>query len=246
MAELLVDFYFWIVMGAMLPWNLGTFSPLKSRYRKEIADLAYLDDAASVKKCQFVEAYQKAQAETFTTRTLRAGWSAAGLFPWNPTKTLNSSQLHKSCASDFETLLRTPKHPQDIYYAVQRLGPLTRDQQTVFQKAQKALREAAVRASILYATNERLRIQIDQLESKKKKRKVILDPNTIFANVESIKRSLEEAEKARGEAEAEKAKIAEKKAQAKAKEPSLEEAALRTSRNLQKAQMESCMFQWEL
>ena len=43
------------------PLHLGTFSPLKSRYRKEIADLAYLDDAAPVKKRPFIKAYQKAQ-----------------------------------------------------------------------------------------------------------------------------------------------------------------------------------------
>jgi hypothetical protein len=36
------------------PFDLGTFSPLKSCYRKEIADLAYLDDAALVKKRRFI------------------------------------------------------------------------------------------------------------------------------------------------------------------------------------------------
>jgi hypothetical protein len=71
--------------------DLGTFSPLKSRYRKEIADLAYLDDAAPMKKGRFVQAYQKSRMETFTSHTLCAGWAAAGLFPWDLNKTLNSS-----------------------------------------------------------------------------------------------------------------------------------------------------------
>jgi len=52
----------------------------------------------------------------------------------------------------------------------------------------------------------------------------------MFANVESIKKSLEKAEKARRKGEMEKARIAEKRALAKTKE----------------IQMESCMFQWEL
>jgi len=60
----------------------------------------------------------------------------------------------------------------------------------------------------------------------------------MFANVESIKRSLEEAEKAQREAEMEKARIADKRALAKAKEPSAEATALSTSTTLQKAQME--------
>jgi len=106
--------------------------------------------------------------------------------------------------------------------------------------------KVTARHGILHPTNKHLQQQLTGLESKKKKRKVILDPNTIFANVESIKRSLQKAEKVRIAGEAEKARIAEKKAWAKEKEPSSEEAALRTSRNLQRAQMESCIFQWEL
>jgi hypothetical protein len=256
------------------PLDLGTFSPLKSPYRKEIADLAHLDDAAPVKKRRFVQAYQKARIETFTPRTLRAGWSAAGLFPWNPSKTLNSSQLHQISPAESEKeptsptptcpapptpstpkrprpvdnsdLLRTPKQPRDIYESVKSLGPLTRDQRTVFQKAQKALGEATAQHATLHAKNRRLHLRIEELESKRKKKKVIMDPNTVFANVESIKRSLEEAERARVVQEAEKARIAEKKALAKAKEPSAEEEASRTSRALQRAQMEACIFQWEL
>jgi len=44
----------------------------------------------------------------------------------------------------------------------------------------------------------------------------------------------------------EKARMAEKRALGKAKNPSAEATALSTFRTLQKAQMESCMFQWEL
>ncbi|PWW78445.1 DDE-domain-containing protein, partial [Tuber magnatum] len=32
------------------PLDLGTFSPLKSHYRKEITDLTYLNNVATVKK----------------------------------------------------------------------------------------------------------------------------------------------------------------------------------------------------
>jgi len=57
---------------------------------------------------------------------------------------------------------------------------------------------------------------------------------------------LEEAEKARWEAEMEKARIVGKRALAKAKEPSAKATALSTSTTLQKAQIESCLFQREL
>ena len=92
------------------PLDLGTFSPLKSRYRREIADLACIDDAAPVKKRRFVRCYQKARAETFNPRLLRAGWAAAGLYPWNPSKVLNSSQIHVTTNPPPPA---TPKRPRD-------------------------------------------------------------------------------------------------------------------------------------
>jgi hypothetical protein len=55
------------------PLDVGTFSPLKSRYRKEIPDLACVDDAAPVKKRRFIQAYQKSRTEPLTPRTLRTG-----------------------------------------------------------------------------------------------------------------------------------------------------------------------------
>ena len=68
------------------PLDLGVFAPLKSRYRTQIAELAHLDDAATVKKQRFVSCYHLAWMDTFNTRVLRSGWKAAGLFPWDPKK----------------------------------------------------------------------------------------------------------------------------------------------------------------
>ena len=98
----------------------------------------------------------------------------------------------------------------------------------------------------LVAENRRLQLQVEDLQSKKKKKKVALDPNTVFANVEVIKRSLEEAEQMRVREEMQKAKTAEKKANAKAKVPLAEAEASRTSLLLQRTQMEEYMFEWEL
>ncbi|KAG0132722.1 DDE superfamily endonuclease-domain-containing protein [Tuber indicum] len=226
--------------------------------------LAHLDDATPVKKRHFVQAYQKARVETFTTHTLRAGWSAAGLFPWNPEKTLNSSQIHRtgtppstpphmtpislplppstpkpSTIVHTEYILQTPKHPRDIYEAVKTLGPLTRGQRTAFQKVGKALGEVTMQLGQLQATNRQLQLHVEELEMKKRKKKVVLDPNRVFANVDSIKRSLEAEETARVEARAKKARIAEKKAEAKAKGTAGEVEALETSQLWERVQMES-------
>ena len=140
-------------------------------------------------------------------------------------------------------LLQTPKHPHDIHYAIQRLDSLTRDHPTIFQKTQKALGKVTTQHAILHAINQHLQLDLNDLEIRKKKTRILLDLNTMFANVVSIKKSWEEAEKARREAEKEKARIAEKSDLTKAKEPSAEVTALSIFRTLQKVKIELCRFQ---
>ena len=83
------------------PLDLGVFAPLKSRYRTEIAKLASLDDASLVKKQRFITCYNLARKETFTPRQLRVGWKAAGIYPYNPQKALNSSQVQAPTQRSF-------------------------------------------------------------------------------------------------------------------------------------------------
>jgi predicted ribosome quality control (RQC) complex YloA/Tae2 family protein len=175
-----------------------------------------------MKKGRFIQAYQKSRTETFTPRILRAGWATAGLFPWNPNKTLNSSQLHKinssksinptlpspnppstptkrerTCSSDNSNIFRTPKHPRDIHESIKRLDNLTRDQCNIMQKAKKALGQFTSEQTKLQAANQRLEHQLEELQNKKRKSKITVDPNTLVANVDRIKQALEQASKAR-------------------------------------------------
>lgn len=107
------------------PLDLGTFAPLKSQYRQDIADLAYLDNTTTIKKQHFIQSYNKARKETFTPRVLRAGWKAAGIYPWNLDKALLSSQIYITTLSCEPTtpihsqspdniLFTTPKGPRDL------------------------------------------------------------------------------------------------------------------------------------
>jgi hypothetical protein len=75
--------------------DLGVFAPLKSRYRRQISDLASLDDAALVKKQRFLECYHLGRLDTFNERVLQSGWKAAGICPYNPQKGLDSSQIQQ-------------------------------------------------------------------------------------------------------------------------------------------------------
>lgn len=92
------------------PLDLDTFAPLKAHYRKCIMDLAQYDDAVPVKKRRFVNCYQQAREEIFNSHYLRVCWKAVGLFPWNPQKALNLSQVHSILATSDQT--SEPEPPQ--------------------------------------------------------------------------------------------------------------------------------------
>jgi transposase-like protein len=72
------------------PLDLTCFSPVKSQYRKEIQELAALDNSAKVKKERFIAAYKKARDGGLTEKVIRSGFKAAGLIPYNPNKVLLS------------------------------------------------------------------------------------------------------------------------------------------------------------
>jgi hypothetical protein len=113
---------------------------------------------------RFIQVYQKSRTETFTSRTLRAGWATAGLFSWNPNKTLSPSQVHivnsskpinpifptsnlpststkckRTGSLDNCNIFRPPKHPRNIHESIYQLENPTRDQRNILQKAKKAL-----------------------------------------------------------------------------------------------------------
>ena len=113
--------------------NLSCFSSIKIRYCDSIADLAVLNDSASVKKSCFISLYHKAREEGLTERVIQNGWKATGIAPWNPEKALQSSQVkqppppcsqRKRAHSTEHDLLDTPAKPQQLYYTVQQFDDI--------------------------------------------------------------------------------------------------------------------------
>jgi hypothetical protein len=224
------------------PLDLSCFSPVKTRYRAQIAQLATLDDSAPVKKARFIDCYHFAREEGLTERTIRGGWSASGISPWNPEKVLSSSQLkqqpatpkrQKRARSQDPELFRTPQKPQDLYKASQALRgdeTLSRSARILVLKAGKAIGKLHTDVATLQVQNEQLQVQLNDLEKGNKRRKVPLNSNKLFATVENVKAGLEA--------------MAKQKAIYKAREPALE--AQRTAAAVQKLQLEDMIVQWQL
>lgn len=71
------------------PLDVDAFLPLEGKYRQFIRNLAYLDDAIPINKKKFIQVYTEARQEALRPGTLKKGWETAGLFPWNPNKSIN-------------------------------------------------------------------------------------------------------------------------------------------------------------
>jgi hypothetical protein len=74
------------------PCDVGPFAPLKTAYREQVERLNR-GGVDMVGKEHFTYLYSPARDRALTSRNIRAGWSAAGLFPFNPERVLRD--VHK-------------------------------------------------------------------------------------------------------------------------------------------------------
>ena len=91
-----------------------------------------------------------------------------------------------------DPLLSTPQHPQVIYKVMEKLdqkGKLDQNHWAFLQKTSKLNAKQAV----MQATIHKLSSQLESFHSAKVKKRVQLDPNSKFANIDKIKVAIEEA-----------------------------------------------------
>lgn len=182
------------------PLDLACFSVVKSRYRDQIANLSRFEDSAQVKKIRFIQYYNTARKEGLTSSTIKSGWRAAGIVPWDPRKVIRSSQVPQEHTQavpqtprrkqrlSTEGLYTTPQNRRDF----ERLASLlpasietNRTIRTVLQKASKAIDRFHHQSVIQSRTMKAYEIQIQEHKNKRRK-KVAIDANETFATVEKI------------------------------------------------------------
>jgi hypothetical protein len=83
-------------------------------------------------------------------------------------------------------LLKTPKKPQNLYEAARALDSPSRTSRIMFRKAGKAMAELSVELASTKSATEALRTQLQDLKKGQRKR-VTIDPNQTFANIDSIR-----------------------------------------------------------
>ena len=83
------------------PCDVSVFSSLKTVYREQVERLER-GCVGSIGKEHFTYLYGPARTKAFTPRNIRAGWSKAGLYPFNPDKVLSDvpKPLHELTAPE--------------------------------------------------------------------------------------------------------------------------------------------------
>nr|XP_036576889.1 transposase [Colletotrichum truncatum]KAF6783710.1 transposase [Colletotrichum truncatum] len=201
------------------PLDQAVFGPLKATYRKELGYLIQHNDSTVVGKRNFLTCYGKARQMAFSSKNIRSGWKATGLWPISIARPLMSPLLLENASKPskpgYSTPMRasdggkdenwasatsivawsTPKKTVDLYDQLSLFSKLDKDQQTqrlLFRKVQKGFDEKDYQL----ATAEK---KIAMLEAEveagmvRKRRKVQMSPNSKFANIEAIHKAQIEA-----------------------------------------------------
>ncbi|KAG0634859.1 hypothetical protein HOY80DRAFT_1096172 [Tuber brumale] len=107
---------------------------------------------------------------------------------------------------------------------------MTSDLRTLLNKTSQAFSNLITQHAFSQALNQQLQQRLKEWEDNRKKKKVPVDPNLQFVNIESIKQAMEE--------------VAELAARIQAKKP--EEEARQTSFALIAADMQLFMSEWQV
>ncbi|KAF7889298.1 uncharacterized protein EAF01_010031 [Botrytis porri] len=198
------------------PLDLSVFSPLKSAYRIELNKLSLLSDSSPIGKRNFLSCYQKARIEGLTIQNIKSGWQASGLWPKNMAKPLMSRLLLEN--SNREVLSLNPESDDDpilqwnIYSSFiqwktpQKGADIRKYRDIMIQEKEIDLptRRLLFRKIIkgfdakdyepLEAENKirKLEYQLDEALPRKR-RKVVVSPNSKFAGIRAIRRTQIEA-----------------------------------------------------
>ena len=131
------------------PLDVSIFGPLKTAYRSQVERLER-ECVGTIGKEHFVPMYSPARAQPFTSRNIRAGWSKAGLFPFNPGKALSdipkpaaeltAPQTHEvhSCTQD--RVPQTPLTPVSVEAVASLHNLITEDANMLDETSKQRIR----------------------------------------------------------------------------------------------------------
>jgi len=159
------------------PCDVSVFGPLKTAYREQVEHLERRG-ANAVNKEHFVLLYRRARDAALTARSIRSGWSKAGLFPFNPSRVLEgmsaptegpAAQLVPLDAPQMQapsrSLLTTPTTTEGVHHLYriieEKLGADGATRDACLEKLLHATEKAFADPSLFHDENESLLRQND-------------------------------------------------------------------------------------
>lgn len=201
------------------PLDLAIFSSLKNRYRDLLNNRQSegLEESSVIGKRLFLECYRLARVEALSERNIRSGWKAGGLWPVNMSKPLMSRHLlsnndgfgqnngpdiiQQPLTAKGATLedyghvvhnISTPKKARELRAHLRPTGEATPTERLLFRKLEKAFDQRDYTIAIQTREIEMLKATIERMKPTKRK-KVIPEPNSVFARIEEIHEAQVEA-----------------------------------------------------
>lgn len=101
------------------PLDMGVFSALKRFYRSCLTDIATRSLIVSPGKKEFLEAYVEARAIKMNEKNIKSGFSAAGIYPKDPSKPLNNRFTRMGAREHVTTPQNRPKTPPKLDFSAQ-------------------------------------------------------------------------------------------------------------------------------
>ncbi|EAQ92251.1 hypothetical protein CHGG_00486 [Chaetomium globosum CBS 148.51] len=162
-----------------------------------------MTDCAPIGKRLFLRRYAQAKNDAIKERNIRSGWKASGLWPVNldkppdepstvePNQPVSQSASQSVSQSVSRRLIKTPNRSQEVHRLIstnvrlrrlQTIDPVAR---SLFKKVGKSLDNTAIKVASQEQKIRALEAEVDRLRPRKRK-KVRMDPNTRFAQIEQI------------------------------------------------------------
>jgi hypothetical protein len=188
---------------------LAEFGPLTTAYRKLVEQLLR-GGSNTVGKEHFTILYEQARDAAFTSRSIRSGWSKAGLYPFNPDKVLREVKppadeyLPQSddtiATSPTDGSLQTPVTPTSLCVLSRKVDQdtdtLDNPRKVRVKKLIKAAERAIAKGTLFRAEFDRLRKQNDEKKTRQSTKVTVVGDGRVMSyeeirNVQSQRRAKE-------------------------------------------------------
>jgi hypothetical protein len=185
------------------PLDVGCFSPIKTYFDEAIRQFPTSKATSPAQKQRFLLAYYEAYTRAFTPRTCRNAFKGAGCWPVDASKALETNDLPidadqppeapatppRTHHNDPQVVWTTPRSSQDLKRQAKALDEAYKlshiGLRRMVQKVGKAIDEEAVRTAALREQVRYIEHGLDGLKPTKR-RKVVSDPNKLFASQSDV------------------------------------------------------------